>query len=237
MGASPLQNLKIFLILLLLIYISFDIFSQSNYSKKENKKPNSKTTTQKTKENQMPDDIINSPIIPNTFTEEFGGGTKIRFQLRNLSIEGQGNVYKTSSGGEFTIEMELLHDCPECGNAINQVIVGLADENQAQVCVWNGKNYSGGQLLVVNMGTEVQALAEDNDQAEWVKVKFSIKVPNKKGNYYIRARYAQDYVGTVLTEEGRKIKQPNPSKALGWWKVDRPNGPTEKSNIGLIVVE
>lgn len=177
-----------------------------------------------------------SNIIPSEFTEEFGGGTGIRFKIRNVSIEGKGNVFHTDKGGSFNVTMELLHDCLESDNAVNQVIAGLGGEKKAQVCVWNGKNFSGGPLCVINDDTEVACYGEDNFEAEWVKVFFKITVPNTKGKYYIRARYAQDYVGTILTESAAGKKQPVPTKALGWWTVDRPNGPTEKSNIGLISV-
>lgn len=177
-----------------------------------------------------------SENIPKEFTEEFGGGTGIRFKIRNVQIEGKGNEFHSPKGGLFNVTMELLHNCTECDNAVNQVIVGLGGEKKAQVCVWNGKNFSGGELCVVNYDTDVACYGEDNFEAEWVKVSFKITVPDAKGKYYIRARYAQDYVGTILTESARGKNQPFPKKALGWWTVDRPAGPDEKSNIGLIAV-
>ncbi|XKK61563.1 hypothetical protein HFP71_00745 [Streptomyces sp. ARC32] len=66
------------------------------------------------------------------------------------------------------MSFDVLHDCSECGNAVNQVIIGLAGQDRAQASVWNGKRRSGGGLKVVNAGTPVEALAEDNaGPAEW----------------------------------------------------------------------
>lgn len=50
----------------------------------------------------------------------------------------------------------------------------------------------------------------------WEIVKFELQLPQKSGIYYLRSRYAQDYTC---------------DRAMGWWKVDRPQGPTE--NIGV----
>jgi hypothetical protein len=161
-----------------------------------------------------------------------------RFQVKNVNIQNKGNVFTTNKGGRVKVSMDIKHDCSFCGNAVNQIIVGLAGEDKAQESVWNGKQRSGGELKIVNNGTSMVALAEDNeDSAEWVKVFFTLKVPSKKGIYYIRTRYAQDYQGKVLTKEGLKKKQPDYPKVLDWWKVDRPNGPDSSSNIGAIVVE
>ena len=96
--------------------------------------------------------------------------------------------------------MEIMHDCQKCGNAINQIIVGIGGEEKAQACVWNGFQSSNG----------------------WKTVAYTLKVPKKKGVYYVRNRYAQAYrCGDALE---------------GWWKIDRPEGPTSDSNIGVIVV-
>jgi hypothetical protein len=40
-----------------------------------------------------------------------------------------------------------------------------------------------------------------------------------------------------MTAEGRAIPQPEYQDVLGWWKVDRPEGPGPESAIGTIVVE
>ncbi|MCQ4200038.1 hypothetical protein ACFWGR_26950 [Streptomyces sp. NPDC060311] len=124
----------------------------------------------------------------------------------------------------------LAHDrqdeSQQCGNAVNQVIVGLAGQDRAQASVWNGKQRSGGGVKVVNPGTRVEALAEDNwGPAQWVNVTCDVVVPDEPGVYSIRARYAQAYQGRLMTAEGRAVPQPEYQDVLGWWKVDRPEGP------------
>lgn len=170
--------------------------------------------------------------------EPYGGGKGFRFRIRNVSIDGQGNVIRVRGGGSHEVGFDLLHDCSECGNAINQVIVGLAGEDRAQASVWNGKQRSGGGVRVVNAGTHVEALAEDNPgPAEWVNVSCDLVVPDEPGVYSVRARYAQAYQGRLMTVEGRAVPQPEYEDVLGWWKVDRPEGPGPESAIGTIIVE
>jgi hypothetical protein len=224
------------------------IFSQNSIlSEKENQKKSKNRTKNNPTSDSVEDKLRNDnrdnkqnkkyEKIYNEFTESFGGGIGIRYKVKNVRIENSNNIFHSKEGGVFNITMEVLQNCPECGNAVNQILVGLAGEEKAQVCVWNGKNFSGGSVLTVNADSEYEALAEDNEYPEWVEVFFQIKIPNKKGEYYIRTRYAQDYIGNLLTKEGLKIKQKSPKNALGWWKVDRPNGPDSGSNIGLIVIE
>jgi hypothetical protein len=154
--------------------------------------------------------------------EPFGGGTGIRFKIRNVKIDGQNDTVHARGGGPHQLSFDVLHDCPECGNAVNQVIVGLAGQDRAQAWVWNGKQRSGGSLKVVNWGTGVETMAEDNPgPAEWVNVSCEIVVPDEPGTYSVRARYAQAYRG---------------KDALGWWKIDRPDGPGPESTIGTIIV-
>ncbi|MEU8974551.1 hypothetical protein AB0D11_35690 [Streptomyces monashensis] len=161
-----------------------------------------------------------------------------RFRIRNVKIDGQGDVVKVQGGGSHQLSFDVLHDCSGCGNAINQVIVGLAGQDRAQASVWNGKQRSGGGLKVVNAGTSVEALAEDNPgPAEWVNVSCDLVVPGEAGVYPVRARYAQAYQGRLMTAEGRAIPQPEYQDVLGWWKVDRPEGPGPESTIGTIIVE
>lgn len=176
--------------------------------------------------------------VHNKFTEDFGGPKPgFRYKIKNLKIEGKGNVYETNKGGEISVQMDLLHDCQSCGNAVNQVIVGLSSDDKAQVSVWNGKQRSGGGLKIVNRGTDVEAYAEDNPgKAQWVRVYFTLQVPNENGTYYIRTRYAQGYTGNVMTAEGNKINQKIMTEPLGWWKVDRPDGPGDEANVGVIIV-
>jgi len=182
--------------------------------------------------------IFADELVFDTFTEDFGGPKPgFRYKVRNLSIEGTGNVFKAESGSEVEIEMEVLHDCISCGNAINQIIVGLSSDDKAQVSVWNGKNRSGGGVKIVNAGTKVECFVEDNSgEAEWVKVTFSLKISEKPGIYYIRSRYSQAYTGNLLTEVGRKSPPKKYNEPLWWWKRDRPNGPDKSSNIGKVIV-
>ncbi|MFE1797043.1 hypothetical protein ACFW9L_12840 [Streptomyces sp. NPDC059517] len=161
-----------------------------------------------------------------------------RFRIREVRIDGGGAEARVRGGGSYRVEFEVLHDCGMCGNAVNQVIVGLAGEDRAQASVWNGKQRSGGGLKVVNAGTSVEALAEDNPgPAEWVDVTCELVVPDEPGAYSVRARYAQAYQGRLMTVEGRALPQPEYEDVLGWWKVDRPQGPGPESTIGTIIVE
>ena len=183
--------------------------------------------------------VIAEEPISEIFTEDFGGERPgFRYKISNVKIEGGQNSLVSATGGLFNIEMQVLHDCESCGNAINQIIVGLSSDEKAQVSVWNGKKRSGGPTKVVNYGSNLECLAQDNnDKAEWVKVYFSLNVPNEEGVYYIRTRYAQAYTGNLMTHQARKIEQKKFAEPLGWWKVDRPEGPNAESNIGKIVVE
>ena len=170
--------------------------------------------------------------------EPYGGGKGFRFKIRNVKIDGQGETVRVRGGGTHEVNFDVLHDCSECGNAINQVIIGLAGQDRAQASVWNGKQRSGGALKTVNPGSAVQAMAQDNPgPAQWVNVSCDIVVPDKPGSYSVRARYAQAYQGRLMTAEGRTIAQPDYPEPLGWWKVDRPDGPGPDSTIGTIIVE
>ena len=161
-----------------------------------------------------------------------------RYKVRNVNIAGEGNVVYSNSGGFFNVTMEIRHDCKFCGNAINQIIVGLSSDDKAQISVWNGKQRSGGGMRVVNPGTSVASPAHDKfDGAEWVKVYFQIDVPDEKGVYYLRTRYSQAYTGNVLTHQDAQFEQKIATEPLKWWKVDRPNGPSSKSNIGAFVIQ
>ena len=124
-----------------------------------------------------------------------------RFVVRNVRLAGQGPSITVSNGGVIEGTMEIQHNCPGCGGAINQVIVGLGNEPQAQQCVWNGGAQSRG----------------------FETVRFQLVIPNQPGTYEVRVRYAQAY----SCQQG----------ALGWWRVDRPQGPDARSNIGIVVVQ
>lgn len=185
---------------------------------------------------ETPAATIGTPGTPGTPGTEMVEPS--RFRIRNVRIDGRGAEVRVPCGGAYQVTFELLHDCRLCGNAVNQVIVGLAGEERAQASVWNGKQRSGGALLSVNAGTPVAALAEDNPgPAEWVTVSCDIVVPDGPGVHSVRARYAQAYQGRLMTPQGRSVPQPEYQEVLGWWKVDRPEGPGPESTIGTIVVE
>lgn len=179
-----------------------------------------------------------SPTRGGETVEPFGGGTGFRFRIRDVRIDGRGEAVRVRAGGSYELDLELLHDCPECGDAVNQVIVGLAGQDRAQASVWNGGQRSGGRPHVVNPGTSVEALAEDNPgAAEWVRVSCDIVVPDVAGTYSVRARYTQAYQGRLMTDDGRRSPQPEYPEVLGWWTVDRPDGPGPESTIGTVTVE
>ena len=94
-----------------------------------------------------------------------------RFVVRNVRLAGQGPSITVSNGGVVEGTMEIQHNCPGCGGAINQVIVGLGGEAQAQQCVWNGGSHSRG----------------------FETVRFQLVIPNQPGTYEVRVRYAQAY--------------------------------------------
>ena len=114
-------------------------------------------------------------------------------------MEEQGNALWLRQGGTINATVELDHDCPECGTAVNQIIIGLADAEAAQACIWSGLQSSNG----------------------WQPASFNLVIPASAATYQIRARYAQAY---------------SCEDALGWWRVDRPNGPGAAADIGVIVV-
>ncbi len=148
----------------------------------------------------QPADEQAPPQIKDVFVEKFGGGSGIRYSVRDLKLNGEGNNIRLAQGGQVKATLEINHDCRECGGAINQIIVGLAGEDRAQACVWNGGQSSRG----------------------WQTVSFTLRIPQAPGSYEVRTRYAQAY---------------NCKDAIGWWKIDRSQGPGEQSTIGVVVVE
>jgi hypothetical protein len=56
----------------------------------------------------------------------------------------------------------------------------------------------------------------------WQRTRFTLRAPTRPGDYEIRVRYAQ----ANGCAQG----------ALGWWRVDRPNGPGPEATIGLVHV-
>jgi hypothetical protein len=73
------------------------------------------------------------------------------------------------TGGQIEAVMEISHDCKSCDNAINQIIVGIDGEQEAQACAWNGLQSSNG----------------------WTTVRFYLDIPQAAGVYCVRTRYAQ----------------------------------------------
>ncbi len=101
--------------------------------------------------------------VQSTFHDGF------RYSIQDVRLDRQGAIIERSSGGRVKGTLKLDHHCPDCGNTINQVIIGLAGAEIAQKCV-----YSGGAS---SRGTK--------------KLPFSVDVPDEPGVYEIRARYAQ----------------------------------------------
>lgn len=103
--------------------------------------------------------------LKDVFTE------KDRFSVRKLNLNKNGRFLEMHKGGQINATLQINHNCPKCGGAINQIIVGLAGEERAQACIWNGGQTSRG----------------------WQTVKFKLDIPDAPGDYEIRTRYAQAY--------------------------------------------
>ncbi|MFJ5934005.1 hypothetical protein [Streptomyces sp. NPDC093071] len=126
--------------------------------------------------------------VPVGTTEPYGGATGFRFKIRDVRIDGRGPVAHVATGGTCTLGFSLLHHRAECGDAVDQAVVGPAGEDRAQASVWNGKRHSGGSPRVVTPGTGGEALAEDDPgPAEWADVSCDIVVPNDSGTYSVCA--------------------------------------------------
>ena len=107
--------------------------------------------------------IATLPKIPNQAT--YGQVSLSEFILNN-----KGNVITTAPGDKIRVSANYIYDCPECqSRSINQIIVGIAGENAAQACI-----YDGG--------------IKDSGSNE-----FTLTAPKESGTYYIRFRYAQAY--------------------------------------------
>ena len=121
-----------------------------------------------------------------TLVERFGGELFHRYVVSNLNIDGRGNRIVQKRGGRLRATLEVFHDCPECGGAINQIIVGIGGEEKAQSCIWNGGQSSSG----------------------WQTARFELEVPDTPGIYYVQTRYAQAY-GCDTSLDWWKIDRPN----------------------------
>ncbi|MEH2362252.1 caspase family protein [Nostoc sp.] len=107
-------------------------------------------------------DISNLPISdPVTYQQ---------VTLSSLILNNQGKVVTVSAGEKLNALVNYFYNCPTCqSTSKNQIIVGIAGEDKAQACI-----YDGG---IKNSGS----------------AKFTLTAPNQRGTYYIRFRYAQAF--------------------------------------------
>nr|MDJ0596922.1 hypothetical protein [Pleurocapsa sp. MO_226.B13] len=141
---------------------------------------------------------VTPPKIPNQAT--YGQVTLSEFTLNN-----KGNVVNATPGEKINVSANYIYDCPECQRgAINQIIVGIAGENSAQACIYNGG---------------IQGSSSNQ---------FTLTAPNEPGIYDIRFRYAQAYgceqgaldwwrvdgeptaeanIGAIVVEQGGQAEQ------------------------------
>ncbi len=179
--------------------------------------------------------------IHETFTEWFTSQTEgVRYKIRNVKLVATNDVVGAfHPGAPVEVSLELLHDCPKCEDAFNQVIAGWSGEKTARICIWNGMQRSGGGTqMAITHDTDQEVLAENNPgPAEWVTIKFEIPAPSKAGVYELRTRYAQAWGGTLHTLEANNIPQTEYPPVLNWWTVDRPTGPKADATIAKIVVQ
>ncbi|MEH1841697.1 MAG: caspase family protein [Nostoc sp.] len=90
--------------------------------------------------------------------------------LSDLILDGQKKSVTVFPGDKLNASVNYVYDCPTCQpSSINQIIVGIAGEDKAQACIYNGG-------------------IQNSDSA-----RFTLTAPNKPGTYYIRFRYAQAF--------------------------------------------
>ncbi|MEO0735848.1 MAG: TIR domain-containing protein [Cyanobacteria bacterium J06649_12] len=90
--------------------------------------------------------------------------------LSEFALNGEGNTIDAAPGEVIYGSTNYRYDCPDCaGDSINQIIVGIAGENAAQACIYNGFS-----------------------QAEGAST-FTLRAPEIPGRYDIRFRYAQAF--------------------------------------------
>ena len=92
-----------------------------------------------------------------------------RFTVKNLQLEGRGNNLVLTRGGRVNATLDVFQHCRDCGGSLNQIIVSVAGDRDAQACVWSGGARSNG----------------------WEATRFTLDVPDAPGVYEVRARYAQ----------------------------------------------
>lgn len=109
----------------------------------------------------------------------------------------------------------------------NRIVVPAGGVVQAEMDIRHHCRSCGGAInqIIVGLGGDAaaQACVWSGGQSSrgWRRVQFSLHVPDEPGTYQVRVRYAQAYTC---------------QDALGWWRVDCPDGPTLASNIGLVTV-
>lgn len=145
-----------------------------------------------------------------------GAASVAHAQMSAYPVHGSFN-----EGGRFTVRNLSLN-----GQG-NRLVLAAGGTVHAELDVRHHCPGCGGAInqVIVGFGgaTEAQACVWQGGQSSngWQRVQFSLQVPNQAGTYQVRVRYAQAN---------------NCGDALGWWRVDRPDGPDLSSNIGLVTV-
>jgi len=102
-------------------------------------------------------------LLPNSAT--YG-----QAKLTNLTLNNNSNVVIVNPEQKINGSTNYTYNCAGCqGGSINQIIVGIAGQNNAQACIYNGSIQGSGSST------------------------FTLTAPNVPGIYYIRFRYAQAY--------------------------------------------
>ena len=129
--------------------------------------------------------------------------------------------------GSFTEDGRFTVRNLDLNNQGNRLVLAAGGTVHAELDVYHHCQGCGGAInqVIVGFGgaTDAQACVWQGGRASngWQRVSFTLQVPRQAGTYQVRARYAQAYTC---------------GDALGWWRVDRPDGPDLSSNIGLITV-
>ncbi len=203
--------------------------------------PSTPTAAPDAKSSELPETDESSAhqgIYP-TFTETADLQSGFRYKIRNVRFtQTKDSVAAIQSGTPLTVTLELLHDCAQCGDQLNQVLAGWSGQKDAEVCIWNGKQRSGGGVRFGRSSENGEPIIyEDNPgAAEWVTLQFSIPTPLKPGVYDLRTRYAQAPNGNLHTQEAQKLRQKTYFPVLYWWSKDRPEGPSAEATIAKIAV-
>ncbi len=72
---------------------------------------------------------VTLPKLPNHAT--YG-----QVKLSEFTLNNKGNVVSVTPGEKISASASYIYDCPDCGlGSINQIILGIAGQNQAQACI------------------------------------------------------------------------------------------------------